>query len=340
MLDLLLKQLNDTSQHYRIDCLIEDQTLRTAFRTMLEGVRNQEEHCYSDFHQLLAMLNKYRLSINGFCSPAFEQLANTCCTLLEQEWLTHERAVIRERLGKVPLEPRDFVDWFENLEQTGYGQHHPLFLYLAERANAAELRYFLKQELATEAGFDDLVALTQVKTPLRVKMELARNYWDEMGDGNRDDVHSLLLANVAKSLNLDLDGDLDGIHWQPLALSNLMVAFAKNRSLFYQSIGALGVIELTAPGRCTKVTEGLRRNGLDSSQIQYYALHSSLDVEHWQGWKENVMYPLLQENPACMTALAEGALLRLLAGNRCFEVYFRQMQARSFAAPHQTVVPA
>ena len=47
------------------------------------------------------------------------------------------------------------------------------------------MRWFLTQEAAGEAGFDDLVAMTQVKLPARAKLELARNYWDEMGRGAR-----------------------------------------------------------------------------------------------------------------------------------------------------------
>ena len=47
-----------------------------------------------------------------------------------------------------------------------------------------QMRWFLTQEVAGEAGFDDLAALTQVKMPQQAKLEIARNYWDEMGRGN------------------------------------------------------------------------------------------------------------------------------------------------------------
>ena len=55
--------------------------------------------------------------------------------------------------------------WFEALEATGPGQGDPLFPWLAEQAALDEMRWFLEQEAAGEAGFDDLVALTQVKLP-------------------------------------------------------------------------------------------------------------------------------------------------------------------------------
>ena len=49
--------------------------------------------------------------------------------------------------------------------------------------------WFLTQEVAGEAGFDDLLAMTQVKMPVTAKLEMARNYWDEMGRGRDTAMH-------------------------------------------------------------------------------------------------------------------------------------------------------
>ena len=66
-----------------------------------------------------------------------------------------------------------------------------------------EMKWFLTQEVAGEAGFEDLTALTQVKLPTRAKLELARNYWDEMGRGNARGMHGPLLAMLANRLGLE-----------------------------------------------------------------------------------------------------------------------------------------
>jgi hypothetical protein len=44
-------------------------------------------------------------------------------------------------------------------------------------------------------------------------------------------------------------------------LANAMTAMATNRHYAWHSVGALGVIELTAPGRSAMVAKGLRRIG-------------------------------------------------------------------------------
>ena len=48
---------------------------------------------------------------------------------------------------------------------------------------------------------------------------------------------------------MDVEPVLETTVWEALALGNMMIGLAANRYYAYQAIGALGVIELTAPGR-------------------------------------------------------------------------------------------
>lgn len=186
------------------------------------------------------------------------------------------------------------------------------------------MQWFLEQEIAGEAGFDDLVALTQVKMPPRAKLELARNYWDEMGQGHLGGMHGPMLGRLAD--NLGLPEGRDHIVWEALALGNLMSALAANRRYAYHSVGALGVIELTAPGRAACVNAGLKRLGITGEARRYFALHATLDVKHSEAWNREVLFPLVAERPAVATAIAEGALMRLEAGARCFKRYTEMLQ--------------
>ena len=67
--------------------------------------------------------------------------------------------------------------------------------------------WFVTQEVAGEAGFEDLLALTQVKMPVTAKLEMARNYWDEMGRGRVGGMHGPLLERLAGYLNVDARPD-------------------------------------------------------------------------------------------------------------------------------------
>jgi hypothetical protein len=58
---------------------------------------------------------------------------------------------------------------------------------------------------------------------------------------------------------------------------------------------------------------------------QYYALHATLDIAHSKSWNSEVIGPLVRENPRRAYAIAEGALMRLRAGERCFVRYRREL---------------
>jgi hypothetical protein len=156
---------------------------------------------------------------------------------------------------------------------------------------------------------------------------MARNYWDEMGQGAEGGMHGPMLANLSRALRLD---ELPGATvWQALALGNLMVALATARYYAYQSIGALGVIELTAPGRSALVNAGLKRLGIGGAARRYYALHATLDLRHSQAWNREVLWPLVASHSEVAPRIAEGALLRLRAGERCFERYRQELWNRA-----------
>lgn len=239
------------------------------------------------------------------------------CRRLEHELVEQERAALASQVRRVPCDPDGFVAWFEELKRTGPGQADALFPWLAEQASFDDMCWFLRQEMAGEAGFDDLVALSQLKLPARPKLEMASNYWDEMGQGHEGGMHGPMLARLGRELP---KSDLEPV-WETLALGNLMVALATSRSYAYQSIGALGVIELTAPGRAELVNAGLRRLHFEGAARRYYALHATLDVRHSQTWIREIFRPLVEAEPRTAPLLAEGALMRLRAGARCFERY-------------------
>jgi hypothetical protein len=273
-----------------------------------------------DFQQALACWNRTRLS------PALPT-ADWSCLLdedhrmqrLEGAFVEELRAEVALQAAKAPQDLDGFLAWFEALKQNGPGQDDPLFPWLAEEASVEDFRYFLAQEAAGEAGFDDLTALTQVKVPAAAKMELANNYWDEMGRGNPKGMHGPMLDGVIEEL--DLHARIEDTVWESLALANAMTSMATNRRYAWHSIGALGAIELTAPGRSRATADGLKRLGFDKNVRRYFDLHAVLDVKHSEDWNAKVIAPLVAEDPRRAVAMAEGALIRLTAGARCFERY-------------------
>ena len=274
-------------------------------------------------HRRLAAWNHRRLAV-GKPHPGWRDdlRADLEMQMIEGAFVESLRAEIADRAAEAPTDVEGFVAWFEALKENGPGQNHQLFPWLSGEASYEDMRWFLLQEVAGEAGFDDLVAYAQVKMPTQPKLELARNYWDEMGRGNEGGMHGPMLARLAEALNLH--PTIEGTVWPSLALGNALVAFSTTRRYAYHAMGALGVVELTAPWRAAHVAEGLKRLGVGKER-QYFALHSTLDIKHSEDWNEEVLRPLVAADPDCARYIAEGALIRLTCGARCFEAYTDQL---------------
>lgn len=283
------------------------------------------------FQEQLTRFNRARLATAVPTADWQSTLAEEArMRLAEGEWIEHERLAVADRAAAAPTDPEGFVAWFADLLATGPGQGDALFPWLADHASLDELKYYLEQEVAGEAGFDDLVALTQVKLPPQAKMELARNYWDEMGRGNMAGMHGPMLDALATKL--DLKPRIETTIVEALSLANCMVAFATSRRYVWHSVGALGVIELTAPARSAAVAAGLRRLGYGDKDRRYFDLHAVLDVKHSAEWNKEALIPIVSAFPEVARFIAEGALMRLECGARCFARYRSELWDRKSVA--------
>jgi hypothetical protein len=73
------------------------------------------------------------------------------------------------------------------------------------------------------------------------------------------------------------------------------------------------------------VAGGLKRLGIAGKDRLYFDLHATLDVKHSAAWNSEAIAPAVEEDPSRATAIAEGALIRLTCGARCFERYRREL---------------
>ena len=278
----------------------------------------------NEAQQRLARWNRERLSPGLPNDDWRRQLAaDHEFLLLEGRLLEELRADVSGQAATAPTDAAGFLDWFEDLKATGPGQDDPLFPWLAETASLDEMRWYLRQEAAGEAGFDDLTAYTQVKLPTRVKLELARNYWDEMGRGNAKGMHGPMLERLVHALKLD--PVIEETAWESLLLANAMTGMATRRDHAWHAVGALGAIELTAPDRSAAVADGLKRLGVAAKTRTYFDLHATLDVKHSEAWNAEAIGPAVEEDPRRAQAIAEGALIRLHCGARCFARYRKEL---------------
>ena len=187
------------------------------------------------------------------------------------------------------------------------------YRFLARSASLDELRAFLSLEGGPDGGFDDLVAACQVGLDGGAKLELARNYWDEMGNGVAGDVHTELHRRMCRALGLEAVPRPE----QPIeALDRAALGsvLATNRALQPEMVGALGLIELQAGPRCRQVVEGLRRVGAPADAFPFYEVHAAVDPKHGKDWVDHVVAPL-SDDPAWGEGIVRGARWRWLVND-------------------------
>ncbi|MBA3541573.1 MAG: iron-containing redox enzyme family protein [Deltaproteobacteria bacterium] len=280
-------------------------------------------------HQQLDEFNRQRLA-PSFPGAGWRQelVGELKARLREGEFVESERAAVAERAQAVPERPDEFVGWFNSLATAGTGQLDALFPWLATEARLTDVKWFLRQELASDAGFDDLLALAQLELPAQPKLELARTYWDEVGRGVARGMHGPMRTRLAGALDLSAIP----VVWESLALRNLMVALASNRRYAYHALGAIGVLELTAPERTRYLNRALKRLDVAPHARHYFALHAAIDIKHSTAWSREVLRPIVASEPRAALAIAEGALMRLEAGQRCIARYRWELGLGDFLA--------
>ena len=286
-------------------------------------------------HRALLVLYQQhvRLPTDSPLVNQFHPLASTITKILERPWeedvlrRVHSQHDISE--SSLPVDAAEFAQWFRDTAFAHPLYEHDLYAFLASDATREQLEWFFRMECAGEAAFDDLVALAQVGTRGEVKMEMASNYWDEMGKGKPHAVHTHLFHQLIEGLDIKAP-DASELPWQVLAGVNVMLWSCVPRRNAFRAQGTLGAVELLAPQRCTRVVHGALRVGMKKKSVIYYGAHAIIDIGHAEGWLDHVVRPQVARHPPSRVGIAEGLIARADASLDYFD--YCLAAARNLAA--------
>jgi hypothetical protein len=191
-----------------------------------------------------------------------------------------------------------------------------VYEWVATDASWDELVSFLALEGGPDAGFDDLVAACQVGLRGEPKLELARNYWDEMGRGTLDEVHTELHHQLCEAIDMPRI-PRDELPTSALLRTTLGGILATNRVLQPEMIGALGLLELQAGPRCRQVVKAFERLDAPAGAFPFYVEHRDVDPHHGKAWLDNAIAPLA-DDPRWAAGMVRGARWRAAANAAFF----------------------
>ncbi len=283
-------------------------------RSVTEGAVRGDRKALTEMHAVLASL--YDLT---FTIPRnSESSAHGSCVLrliqakLERGVIQHLKAItpVAELAITGPINSASVITKIKEMAESHEAFDHPYYnRTLRDEADIGDLRFYFSQEVSVDPRFDDLMAMLQIGTRETAKLELAHNYWDEMGNGHATKVHSHLFQKALTELRCDnVDAELS---LEARICGNVSALLASRRENFYRGAGYFGVMEYLVPRRMEHVLHSWKRNGLSGEGIEYHQVHLSVDEVHSDGWFRNVVSPAVTANPECTKEILEGALWRL-----------------------------
>ncbi|MEV0762237.1 iron-containing redox enzyme family protein [Nocardia sp. NPDC050435] len=301
-----------------------DRLMNSSRETVLRAIyllnaKASEGEQEASYYQQLLLSRIYKILTQLPTGPTAEGsvLIAEITRRLEEHTIAAEDAAIPESLyDEAPTAPREYLSWLKSLAKEHRVYKHPYYVdFIRNDATAEDLRRYTIQESVVDGRFDDLLAMMQVGTTGAAKMEIAGNFWDEMGNGNDAEVHTHLFGKIYEVFDIseaEVEAEMTTLD---LLSGNLAVLVSKYRHLYGEAVGLLGMTEWLVPDRFTNVVTGWERLGLPDVGITYHRLHITVDSRHAAGWFHNVVIPAVHD-PAMRRSIARGAMWRLNSSAR------------------------
>ncbi len=317
----LMKGTYNKAELYRDETVSE--ILNLKVEEIISDISEGKEQGLENLHRAL-----YEIYICHFVSPWSEDVLDvndlqilSIRTKLEKVW----DKILEQKYESEIEQLANSQDFFNDLEKTIHnhksGIDHELFSYLRESATLDDLREYIRQEGPFDLCFSDILCYLMPGIYGQKRIEIASNFWDEIGKGKEARTHRKLRISLMKALNIDEYEHIQNpakYCWEELALANFYFKSSLNRKKNTQALGALLCVEMAVPGKMNYIYDGLKRVGLRDKDLVYVSEHSVVDIKHAQGWRDDVLTPLLEERPDLRTEVLKGVFGRLeVAGNVC-----------------------
>lgn len=260
-------------------------------------------------------LNKYYTSI--ICDPAdFDKVPDEIGIIkafreMEDAWLDWELTRVSEY--KLPANKAEFTEWYEALKDQHWKDIQGLFEFIEHEAKPHHIAYYVGLEEQVDGKFDDMVALAQLGASGEEKLVIAENYWDEMGRGSLEKMHTIMfsqsgvyLQNVLKEHQVKISEIPD----EALKNGNLQLMLGLRRRYIPRLLGAVGIMEDTASQRFKSTVIGMRRCGFPQEVVAYHEEHIEFDCNHGEEWLTKVLMPMMDRNEKFLHEVCIGMLIR------------------------------
>lgn len=256
------------------------------------------------------------------------RLSRNIVECLEDKWTAAEERLVD--LRDLPTTKEAFLAWYVMCEKKINEDIRFFVDFMRHQASAEQVAYYICMEEMVDGSFDDLMAVAQLGMPIRCKMVAGENYWDEMGNGDFAAVHTTMFR-TSSSYMRDLLGRAGiSVEVPPLEClmnGNILLMWAVRREYNMRLIGAMGLVEGSAPVRFGATTAAMERLGLPKDVIAYHKAHISIDTRHSAAWYETVLQHYAAGGEDVVRELSLGVMIRYNVALRYYHYMYKTMRS-------------
>lgn len=213
----------------------------------------------------------------------------------------------------LPADPEAFGPWLEELATTrempfegpSLGAHH------REHTTLDQLREVVAQRSLFFLKEPDPWTMVIPSLHGRAKAGLIDLILDEYGWGRYDQMHSTVYEVLMGKLGLETGYDhyVDQAPWQALAGLNHQAMMARHRRMCRRMYGYVFLTEATSPGAMANYLAAYARAGIDDPDVlSFYELHIDADEGHADVALNEVIMPVVLEEPDARADIARGVV--------------------------------
>ncbi len=299
----------------KVDVEFREQVLDAA-RALVDLAYSAGDGCalYSLQKSLFYLYNQHVESPSGDVSGnQYSPFLLSIRQILEDGWMAFENSRLPVFPDYEVMGVKNFSSQIKSLWQSHKAYSHEIFSYMELYATKEEVCFYICSDYALNVRFYDLISLSLVAAPEVTRVEVANNYWDEMGNGDVGRTHIQLFRHVLESIGSQKAKHdyLALLGASGLAGYNLLLKQVLSRGDYFRSIGSLAITELADPQQYVRFLNGCKRVGIYSDKFEYYSEHIDIDALHGEAWVDNVIVPMAAAYPECRKQIIEGCYLRL-----------------------------
>ncbi|RMO48778.1 hypothetical protein ALQ40_102002 [Pseudomonas syringae] len=246
----------------------------------------------------------------------------------EDSWNIQEENLLGD--FRPPRTKDEFLQWYLSCEKKINDDIAFFVDFLKNESTLEQVAFYICMEEMVDGSFDDLMAVTQLGMPIQCKMVAGNNYWDEMGNGNFSLVHSTMFRQSSDYMRVVLSNAGVSIDVPPtecLMNGNILLMWASRREYNVRLIGAMGLVEGSAPTRFGATTFAMERLGLPKDVIAYHKAHIMIDTYHSEAWYETVLNHYSSCGEEIIKELSIGVMVRYNVAVRYYTYMYNKLRS-------------